>query len=662
MTPLLAALALAAPLIPFSPGQDVQGDPNGDAGVDLTALSLEELMQVQVTSVSRKAQPIETAAAAVYVITAEDIRRSGHASLAEVLRMVPGLHVSVLGSGTWAVGLRGFPNRYADKLLVMVDGRSIYTNLYSGVKWGPRDVPLELIDRIEVVRGPGGTMWGANAVNGVIHIHTKSASETQGLALFGRAGTPGEGIGSGYYGGPLGEWGSWRAYGRWRQTGGHIDLDGGEHPDHWALSGGGFRADWSLGERDSLTLQLDAYDGRLRQSFDAFDPITPAAIQVEETIDEYGFSVRGHWSRVLERGQLDLQVYVDVARQEAEIFIDHRDTYDLDLQHRIHAGPDHDLVWGLGLRIVEGDLWDSPVLSFQDLSRTDHLVSAFVQDEWSLTDDLRLTLGAKFEHNDTTGVEVQPNARLHWTLDDASSVWAAVSRAVHTPSVFNHELFQPVGVIPGPPPVVTALVGNEGFDSEELIAYELGYRTRPAEGMFLDLTAFYFDYDRLHTLEPGTPFLSAGTLIQPLLWDNKGQGESVGFEAAADLQAGPNWRLRSALSLLEIEVDTDASDTPGGGREVDDFPSYTASLMSFYDVGEDVDFDLGFYLVDDLNSEVDGYLRADARLAWRPRAGLELAAGVQNALEDEHQEFDSGSFSTASLVERAFYTSLVWAP
>jgi iron complex outermembrane receptor protein len=648
---MLPLLSLLATLLASLPTQE---------DLDLTVLSLEELMGLELSSASRKEQPLSDASAAVYVITAEDIRRSGATSIPEALRLAPGVHVARIAANSWAVGVRGFNSRYTNKLLVMIDGRTIYTNLFSGVVWESLGLPIEVIERIEVIRGPGGTMWGANAVNGVINVITLSAADTQGsdLAL---SGGDEESHATGIHGGAL-EDGAWRAH----VTGGVRDdaegLDGGSGRDSWRNLGAGFRADWGDPEGDSFTVTADVSEIRPQRAFDMLDPSLPGLLAVDEEFEYPWGSVLGRWTRKLDDGELSLQGFLDYRAADSTIFEDERSTLDLDLQHRVRLGERHELLWGAGYRVVASDYTGSPAIAMMDENRTDHLFSVFAQDEVRLGDDVTLTFGTKVEHNDLTGFEVQPSVRALRHVGEKSSVWGAVSRAVRIPSHTEHEILFPAGFAPGMPPVLMLFTGNDDFESEDLLAYEIGYRTQATERLFVDVAAYWFEYDDLSTVQLGTP-IPGPIVIQPLVLDNAGEGREIGVEVACDWRVTDAWRLRGALAVSDLDVDDGGAVSSTTEDAERNHPSYVANLGSYLALGENVDLDLALYAVDELElAGIDSYVRADARIAWRPKLGLELALGVQNLTDDAHQEFGTDFLSESSKIERAVYASLRWNP
>ncbi|HEY2737950.1 MAG TPA: TonB-dependent receptor, partial [Thermoanaerobaculia bacterium] len=423
---LLSALVLAAAPLPVPTAQVAQAvDP-----AELKNLSIEELMQLDVTSVSRRSERLSQAAAAIAVITQEDLRRSGVTNLPDALRLVNSLFVGRSSQRDWAITARGFAITTANKLLVLIDGRSIYTPLFSGTFWDVQDTLLEDVDRIEVIRGPGATLWGANAVNGIINIITKRAADTQGGLAVAGAGHPLErGFGALRYGGTVGESGHYRVYGKGFDRG-PLELAGGASADDPMHMGqGGFRTDWGEGKADAFTLQGDAYDGRIGQ-----------ALGGDTRVD--GGNLLGRWSRHVAAGSdLDLQLYWDrTHRLIPETFEEHRDTFDLDLQNHLRVGERHDVVWGFGLRRTQDEVINSAAVAFLPSRQSQDLYSVFAQDEIGLRDDLHLTAGAKLEHNSYTGFELQPNVRMTWVLNDRRTVWGAVSRAVRTPTRLDENI------------------------------------------------------------------------------------------------------------------------------------------------------------------------------------------------------------------------------
>jgi iron complex outermembrane receptor protein len=445
---------------------------------DLTEMSIEDLMSVEVTTVSRKAQRLSDSAAAVFVITNEDIRRSGVTSIAEALRMVPGLEVARISANSWAITARGFNGQYANKLLVLMDGRSVYDPLYSGVFWNVQDALLEDVARIEVIRGPGASLWGANAVNGVINIITKPAAETQGGLATGGFGNEEKAFGALRYGGKIGNTAHYRLYGKYFDRDDSESLQGGEAHDGWNIARGGGRIDWRFSDQDELTVQGDYYDGEVGNEGTYYSLSPPYATPLIESSPVSGGNLIGRWQRqIAPDSDLELQAYVDRAEWEIPLVKETRDTVDVDFQHRFGMGKRQEILWGLGYRWTRGALDVGRGVTFDDEDRRDQLFSLFVQDNISLLPDrLSLTIGSKFEHNDYTGLEVQPNIRLLWLADDRNTFWSAVSRAVRTPGMVEHDARLTQQVIPGTPIMEITLEGNKDYRSETVTAYEAGYR------------------------------------------------------------------------------------------------------------------------------------------------------------------------------------------
>jgi len=611
----------------------------GDS-IGLSQLSLEELMNVEVTSVSKKPEKLSEAAAAIYVITREDIHRSGVTSIPEALRMAPGLDVGRVDAHNWAITSRGFNDVYANKLQVLIDGRSVYTPLFSGVFWDTQNTFLDDIDRIEIIRGPGATLWGANAVNGVINVITRPAKETQGVLIQGGGGTEERAFGGVRYGGQLGENAHYRVYGKYFNRDDSVQPSGARANDGWWMGHGGARVDWESSENDLLTFQGDAYSGRVKQSFVVTSPTTPGGQTVEDEYDVEGGNALGRWTHAFsEDCALQLQLYYDGTRRHTVIFEEERDTFDLDVQQRFALGQRHGLVAGVGYRLSADDIVNTYTLSFDPDSRTAHLFSGFIQDEITVVEErLRLTLGSKFEHNDFTGFEFQPGARLSWTPHERHTAWAAISRAVRTPSRAEDdvEINQP-GPAPG---TVLSIRGDRGFDSEKLIAYEAGYRFQPHTRVSVAIAAFYNDYDDLRTLEP-RPIIPGIPVVIPLVVANNLEGETYGVELGPRWQVTDWWRLQMTYSFLEMNLrrKPGSNDTTSEGAE-ERSPHHQATVRSTVDLPGNWTLDGAVRYVDSLpNLNIPSYVTLDVRLAWRPIERLEISVVGQNLLDDQHAEF-----------------------
>jgi len=639
-----------------------QADARGTSS-ELTSFSIEDLMNIQVTSVSKKPQRIADTAAAIYVITSEDIRRSGMASVPELLRLVPGVDIGQIDANKWAISVRGFNGQFANKLQVLIDGRSVYNTWFAGVYWDVQDMVLEDIERIEVIRGPGATLWGANAVNGVVNIITKHSQDTQGTLIGARAGNV-KGDFEVRHGGKLSETddiGTYRIYAKALEYPNMVDLNGGDAHDRWKAARVGFRMDIKPTAVDTLQLQGDIYHENFDQT--TGNVRAPRFIWIAEQGRARGANLLARWRRAFsESSQLDVTFYYDhTHRMSVEGSEDHLATYDLDLQHHFKLSDSQDFVWGLGARTSRDHFDASPTVEFVPNSRRLNLFSAFVQDEIALRDDLHLTLGSKFEHNSFTGMEIQPNARLLWKMDERSALWGAVSRAVRTP-VRNDTDVKLSIVTRG---ALLLASGNPDFVSEKVVSYELGYRNEPNKRLSYDIATFYNDVRDLFTVENGRPYLSGTppTLKVPQLIDNRGNGHTYGAEVSARWQATEDWYLSGSYSWLQMHVQRDAESTDVlvamvGGTN----PKHQAQLTSRLNITKDWEFDTSVYYVAKLpDPRIPGYTRTDLRLGWRPNPELELSVGVQNLFDTHHPEFSAEQMNVvSSQIPRSVYAQAVW--
>jgi iron complex outermembrane recepter protein len=654
--------------LPNSAWADTEKSPHKTV-ISLTDLSLEELMNVEVISSSKKLEKISEAAAAIFVISQEDIRRSGVTTIPEALRMVPGVHVARIDANKWAVTARGFNDRFASKLLVLTDGRSVYSPLFSGVFWELQDTMLEDIERIEVIRGPGSTLWGANAVNGVINIITKNASKTQGGLATAGGGTEERGFGAVRYGGKAGDSGYYRVYGKYFNRDGFVDSSGNRTPDDWYSYRGGFRADWEPNSDDLFTVQGDIYSGRAGQTTDLPTLALPYLNTVNTKTDTLGLNLTTRWKRTIsETSELALQFYYDrTQRKDSTTINEDRDTFDLDLQHSFAPFENHKIVWGMGYHFTQDQIDSTFTLRVNPASRKDSLFSSFIQDDITLLPDvLRLTLGSKFENNDYSGFEVQPTARLLFTPNQQHSIWGAVSRAVRTPSRVEADSIAIAQILPpnaiglGSPLGTASVYGNTSLASEKLIAYEIGYRLQPAQNLFFDLALFYNKYDKIISTRQGTfnPFVVPAVL--PYTLTNNVSGETHGAELAVDWRSTEWWHQQLAYTYLRMKMHPEE---PGSFSEyiakLGTSPEHQLSYRSGFDLTKGVHLDLWLRYVDTLPREIKNYVTMDARLAWKPEKSLELSLVGQNLFEKRHQEFGL-DVSRSTLVPRGFYGKVSW--
>jgi iron complex outermembrane recepter protein len=645
---------------------------------DFTGLSIEELMGIEVTSVSKKAQSLSDSAAAIFVVTNEDIQRSGVTSIPDALRMVPGMNVARIDSNKWAINSRESNSRFASKLLVLIDGRSVYTPSYSGVYWEVQDVLLEDVDRIEVIRGPGATLWGANAVNGVINILTKHAADTQGGLLSLGGGDQEKAFAGARYGTSLGDGIYGRIYAKGFERDEFEHAIGGDAGDDWKMLRGGFRIDSVLNSKDSVTIQGDIYNGDINQEVDLATLTPPAFFTYgDDDIDVKGGNIIARWQHVISSSsEYTLQAYYDRTEREEAIVHEKRDSFDLDFQHRFAAGYRHDILWGVRYRSTHDDFSNTNWVIFDSESQTDQLYSAFVQDEIIIKPDkIWLTLGTKLEHNDYSGYEVQPSARLLWAPHSNHKIWTAVSRAVRTPSrieenshIFNATVPPGTPDNPGPFPVTLEMYGDSDYDSEELISYELGYRTLPSQNLSLDIALFYNDYDDLRIFERQTPVpviippaVFPSYISQPFPVDNQISAQTYGFELAAAWQAAKWLKVNFAYSYLDSDMNA--------GEQVGDEPKHQVSLRGAFSLRNDINLDVWLRYVDSVSAvylgtggfyDIDDYVTMDVRLAWRPNDTLELSLVGQNLLDSSHVEFVQENFTRPTEIERGFYGKIAY--
>ena len=680
---MLAGIVIASIIFPVA--ADAQ---ETDDGIDdLAALSLEELMNVEVTSVSKKAEKRTDAAAAIFVLTNEDIRRSGARSIPDALRLVPGVAVANIDQNIWSVTSRGFAGRFANKLLVLIDGRSIYTPSFSGVFWEFQDVMLEDVDRIEVIRGPGGTLWGANAVNGVINIVTEKSADTQGGLIVSGIGDE-YGLGEMRYGGRISEDDFYRVYTRyWQRDGGKDSVLGNDGFDDGQMLQGGLRMDFTVNERDTFTFQGDIFNQTKDQL--QFIPSVPAEGFIADVTDTNveGFNVLARWERAVhEDSDVQLQFYHDYYNLRNIITEQRYHITDLEFQHRYRFNERNEIIWGFGARQIQDSFEPTQFLSYNNLSDTTYIFSAFVQEEFTVTEDFVLTFGTKFEHNDYTGFEVQPSARFRWNPTDNQTVWGAASRAVRTPSRALDDIILPVnaqsaaefeaasglpmGTIFPPFPVLTLFNGSDSFDSEDLLSFELGYRISPNERWAIDVATYYNIYDDLSTTTvlPGTIFgpLSgpepALGIPQPYFTivteaNNDGDGEVYGAEITVDYAPRGWLRLTGSYSFAEIHLSDGLEGDEGN------YPEQMAWGRIRVNPAEAVDLDVILRYMDQLPSvaDIDNYFTIDARIAWRPINDLELSIAGRNLIEDDRLEFRSNTILFQDTeVERSVYGQVSW--
>jgi iron complex outermembrane receptor protein len=601
----------------------------------LSSLSLEELANVTITSVAGRDQPLSDAAASVYVITSDDIRRAGVTTLPEALRLAPNLQVARSDTGAYAITARGFNNAIGNKLLVLIDGRTIYTSFFSGVLWDQQDVFLDEIDRIEVVSGPGGTLWGTNAVNGVINVVTRAASQTLGALAVASIGNA-EKNAAARYGVRVGERGYVRFFAKRSLLQNTDNENGVAQPDGWNRTAAGFRADWS-NPTDAFTLEGNASNGQSdpRGSVGSFD-LGPLKVSEQ--------SLLGKWSRHTEGGSdLRLQAYYDhFARDEALLYRPREDVLDISLQHAVPLGR-HQVLWGAGYRHTNDDLRPGVFFGFVPEKQALNWTDLFGQDEIALNERVSLTLGTRFERNPFTGLETLPSARLAWKLTPTHLLWAAASRAVRAPASLDRDI-----VLPPVPPYIIA--GGPDFVSEVANVYEVGYRGQAASNVTLSITGFYEAWDKLRSGQP-PPNAHVQNMID---------GKTSGIETWGTWRPLATWRLSAGLTTLHKDLRLKPTSTdPVGPSNLGNDPHYQWMLRSALDLPRRQELDLMVRRVAALpEPQVPAYTAVDARYGWRIDEGLELSLIGRNLLDSGHPEFNAAP--ARSVIGRSVLLQLRW--
>lgn len=643
---------------------------------NLKQLSLEELGNVEVTTVSKQPQQVQQTPAAIFVITQEDIRRSGATSLPEVLRLAPGVEVARIDADHWSVAIRGFAGQFSKSLLVLIDGRSVYTPLFDGVYWDVQNVMLEDIDRIEVIRGPGGTIWGANAVNGVINIITKNAKDTQGGLVSMGGGNVEQGTGSVRYGGSAGQDFDYRVYGTGTMRGPEYHSD--DDPfDEFRMGQMGFRTDWKVDSENTLTVQGDIYSALSGESFQLATFSPPAEIVAQDRADASGGNLLARWQHTTGEGSgIQIETYFDrTNRQDLELG-ETRDTFDVDYVQHMRVHGDQELTWGLGGRVSPSNyIQISPGVNFLPNKQTDSLYSGFLQYELPIVrDKLTLTAGTKLEHNNFSGFDYQPSVRLLWAPTAHQSFWTAVTRAVRTPSRIDDDVQFDIFIENTPTaPVYFEILGNPNQKAEQLIGYEAGYRAQVSRTLYLDFTGFYNSYRDLQNYGPLGLAETAPPLPLSLLivvpYANGIQGNTVGGELAPNWKVTPWWQLRGSYSFLHMGLE----DKPGYTDTGDLLTSYegssprdVVSIQSLFDLPKHFELDGTFRHSSALPDQiglpgqyVKAYSTADVRLGWRGVRGLDFSVVGQNLLQPYHYEF-GGDPGPLVGIKRAVYAKITW--
>jgi iron complex outermembrane receptor protein len=641
---------------------------------DLTEMSLEDLLNIEVTSASKKEQRLSHVAAAIFVITQDDIQHSGATSIPDVLRMVPGVDVAQIDANHWAISIRGFNATYANKVLVMIDGRSVYSDSFSGVFWDQQDVPLEDIDRVEVIRGPGGTVWGANAVNGVINIITKDTRETHGGLISAGGGTQTAANTLLQYGAAAGSRGSYRVFGHYFDVVNSATPGGQSATDGWHGLHGGFRTDWDLSQTDTLSVQGDLMRTGGGENVYAIFPNIPLATNLNEPVTNSVGDIMARWEHKLANGShTSLQVYYNYVHRFGDEGVDqHSRTIDVEFQHHLSIAMRHDIVWGLDYRVDDISLVGTTAYSYQfDPShRLDNLATGFLQDEIAITKSFFLTLGSKFEHNAYTGFEYEPSAQMVWTPSVRQTLWASASRAIRQPAMldtnsqFNIGLFQLGGSDFG----IATLSGDQHPQSEKLWDYETGYRNQIGKRLSVDLTGFLSYYRNLETFEPQDPFSVNSEqphLVIPEMFAFNAHGRDYGAEIFVKWDASSRLRISAGYSFLNMSTTPDAS-AIGSTVFVPpaDSPRHQIQVRSQLKLWRNLDWDASaswtsalanvpFYYVPD-------YTRVDSQLTWHAGESLKFSVVGQNLTSPRHIEFADTLGINGTLVSRSLFAKVQW--
>lgn len=605
---------------------------------DLNQLSIEDLGNIEVSSVSKTSERLSDAPAAVYVITSDQIARSGAQSIPEILRLAPNLHVVRTAANRYFVTARGLignpgAQNFSNKLLVLIDGRSVYTPLYSGVQWDVQAVAPDDIERIEVISGPGATLWGANAVNGVVNIITRASRETAGFLADASGGNQESTFGV-RYGGRFNDALTYRVYVRNHRDANSVTGAGADVRDGAHQTQGGFRLDWTASADDVVTLQGDTYDGATRQ------PVTGSE-------DTNGRNLLGRWTHNWQDGStLQLQAYYDRTERTTAGTGVRLSIYDVDAQYNFSLGARNRVVVGAGYRSQPYRILGSQTLSFAPPGRTLNLSNAFIQNTLSLTSNLTLVVGLKLEDDPYSGLATLPNARLSWKVNESTLLWGAVSKAVRAPTPFDRDVREELGG-------VLFLTGGADFRPEKLTAYEAGLRIQPTEAFSLSVSGFYNEYRDLRTIE-----FHPTTLI-PLHWGNEMFGKTYGVEVWADYRVAPWWRMSLSYNDLvkQLKFRPGASGILGTAQAGDD-PRYRASLRSSMNLGPAVTLDGTLRYVSALpDPRVPAYTEFDGRIGWAINDQVQLSVSGFNLLHKRHLEFPA---DFANAVPRSFVVGLRW--
>lgn len=643
----------------------------------LLDLPMEELMKVEVTSASRRSQKLTDVPSAIFVITQDDIKRSGVTNIPDALRMAPGVQVDRIGTDRWAISIRGFNGRFANKLQVLMDGRSVYNPIMSGTMWEQQDTMIEDIDRIEVIRGPAATVWGINSVNGVINIITKKAADTQGTLLTAGGGSFEHGFVGARYGGKINEETPFRIYAKGFTRDSTTSLAGNSNSDEWHSARGGLRIDHSRGI-DQFTLQGDFFSNFIG---DTLDPTKMSLLSLNPNGirgSNEGGNIRFRWDRTLsDRSSIMLQTYYDKLHyQVGQIINFYTESFDVDFQHRLPLFDRHDVSYGANYRMYHTNLHETELVKLSPAAKTNNVFSGFIRDEITLVPKhLSFILGTRLDHNDFTGLEIQPNARLMWTPNTENSVWVAVSRAVRTPNRAEHDAVLKslqLSSMPGfpvfPLPIQATFNGQSNFQSEKLLAYEIGYRRQLTPHASVDIAGFINDYTQLR--DTSIEGLTLGTgfprhLDAKVVSNNAASALTYGGEVSADWRPIDNWRLQANYSFIHLDITANPltkqfdGSTTGADKST---PQHQISFRSNYDLSDRLQLNLWLRYHSRMPLyNIPDFITMDSKLAYRPYKNMELFVVGRNLFSQYHQE-SVGDFlpSIPVLIPRGVYGGVQW--
>jgi iron complex outermembrane receptor protein len=637
---------------------------------ELKGMSLQALMSIDFTSVSKEPTPGMRTPAAIAVITGEDIKRSGATTIPEALRLAPGVEVARIDGSKWSIGIRGFGSRLTRSVLVLMDGRTVYTPLFDGTYWEVQDTVMDDIERIEIVRGPGGTIWGPNAINGVINIITKKSTDTRGVLVSAGGGNEERGFAEVRYGGAVGDALTYRVYAKGFDRGPQVHMDG-QPFDDWHAGQVGFRMDWKKGSRDTFMVQGDTYDERAGESVQVTSYAAPYSQTVDADARLSGGNVMGRWTRVVGDGNdIQVQAYYDRTTRMEPNFGETRTTVDLDAVQRLRLGARHQFTWGLGARLSPvDDVEVASGLTFLPFQRTDTLFTAFGQDEFSLVPGrLALTVGTKLLHTNFTDIGAEPTARLLWTPNAKQTVWTAFSHALRTPSDAE-ENFYLLGLVSDAStlPLFARFNANHDFKPEKLDGFELGYRNLVRDNVSVDLAGFFNHYTDLFSEDiTGEPFFEAtpgpAHLLLPAQFGNGLRGSTSGVEIA------PEWRLTRALRLrgsysylhMDLERGPDSQDVGSAPGIVGSSPRHQATALMSIDLSHHLQGDIDARYVSALPGQlVSSYSTINGRLGWHISQQVEVSINGQNLLQPSHAEF-GGDPGPLVPIRRSGYVKVTW--